>query len=171
MNKAPDTLMNKVENINLIRKMAWTFFLRTDNIDFDELFSEAALAYYEALEKYDPNKSEAKATTYAYTCMKNALGNFCTRQQRDTYFDDIPEYSQPIHTPSLPMEVKESAAIFFNQFSQGAREVIEFIVNPENQVNPDDCVRGKICDGLRQKGWKWQSIWDCMSEIKLVLKN
>lgn len=64
-----------MKNLNLIRKLAHQFYQKTD-MEYQELFSEAALAYCEAVREFNPDKA-AKLTTFAYTKMKNHLINVC----------------------------------------------------------------------------------------------
>ena len=71
-----------MENINLIRKITFDFVRKT-NLEFNDLFGEAALAYLEAFETYNADKG-AKFTTHAHTCMNNRLINFC---KYDSYYD------------------------------------------------------------------------------------
>ena len=59
-----------MNDINLIRKIAWSFEATT-NVDFDELFCEAALGYLEAIKKYDPTKG--KLSAFIWRCMDNQL--------------------------------------------------------------------------------------------------
>ena len=47
--------MENLKNINLVRKIAHSFN-NTTGIDFDELFSEALVSYYEALADYKRKK-------------------------------------------------------------------------------------------------------------------
>lgn len=64
-----------MKNLNLIRKIAGQFAKKTE-LEYDELFSEAALAYSEALHTFDSGR-EVKFITYAVWCMKNHLVNIC----------------------------------------------------------------------------------------------
>lgn len=78
-----------MENINLIRKVAWSFHKST-GIDWDDLFQEAALAYLEALRTHDPKRG--KITTHAWMTMSNSLKYYIEREQRvNPPSDDIEE--------------------------------------------------------------------------------
>ena len=68
--------MNK--HVNLIRKIAWSFH-RSTGLEWDDLFQEAAVAYYESLESYD--ESRGKITTHAWNCISNRLKNYLKEQE------------------------------------------------------------------------------------------
>jgi DNA-directed RNA polymerase specialized sigma subunit len=75
--------MNKLirtKHINLVRKIAWSFYHST-GIEWNELFSEAALAYCEAINTYETSKN-TKISSYLWYCMKNRLINFCKKEKR-----------------------------------------------------------------------------------------
>ena len=67
-----------MENINLIRKIAWDFY-KTTRVEWDDLFQEAAIAYFEALKTYDPDRG--KITTHAWYCITNHLKNYLKEQE------------------------------------------------------------------------------------------
>jgi len=67
-----------MKDLNLIRKVAWSFAKSTGQ-EFDELFSEATLSYMEALQSYNPEK--AKLSTWAVKIMTNHLITFCAKQE------------------------------------------------------------------------------------------
>lgn len=68
-----------MENINLIRKIVWSFHKST-KIDWDDLFQEASLAYLEALRTYNPERG--KITTHAWTTISNALKTYAEHERR-----------------------------------------------------------------------------------------
>jgi len=79
------------QHINLIRKIAWSFHHSTD-IDWQELFSEASLAYCDALQSYNPAKG--KVTTHLWNCMKSRLISFMKEEEK-------------YHSPLLPLNGTE----------------------------------------------------------------
>jgi len=96
-----------MENLNLIRKLAWTFAQKT-NQEYEELFSEAALAYCEALQTFDP-EAGVKATTYAWNCMKNHLINYCKKEYQLTPINDnrLSGQSPPLTSANFISEMVE----------------------------------------------------------------
>ena len=69
-----------MENINLIRKIAWSFHTTT-GIEWDDLFSEAIQSYYKALEQYDPSKG--KITTHVYHHIKLHMINYLKKYKKE----------------------------------------------------------------------------------------
>lgn len=69
----------RMENINLIRKVAWSFH-ETTGLDWDDLFQEAALAYLEAMKTYDSRKG--KVSTYAWNCIVSRLRNYLREEKK-----------------------------------------------------------------------------------------
>ena len=163
------TQMNKVENIGLCRKLAWSFFATT-GVDYEELQSEAILAYYNGLETYDEAKG-VKVSTHVYNYIKNALCDFTKRTNRDVLIDEIPDYIQPTHTTMPVFMQKEELQHILNGMSDTARELVEMVfTTPELSVNrPPKMIRGLIVQMLRKKGWKWQVIWGTMNEVKQAI--
>lgn len=68
-----------MDNVNLIRKVAWSFHKST-GMDWDDLFQEAAIAYYESLKTY--NESRGKITTHTWNCITNHLKNYLKEQRK-----------------------------------------------------------------------------------------
>jgi len=67
------------ENINLIRKIAWSFHM-SSGLDRDDLFQEAVIAYIYALQTYKPDKG--KISTYVWNCISNTLNSYLEREMR-----------------------------------------------------------------------------------------
>ena len=65
------------KDLNLIRKIAWSF-KRTNGLEFDELFQEAAIAYIQSIRAY--NKNKGSITTYAYRAASNRLKDYSQRE-------------------------------------------------------------------------------------------
>jgi len=77
-----------MENINLIRKIAWTVHCATGE-ELDDLLQEGMLAYYQGLKTYDPNKG--KLSTYMWHVVMSRLKNYAKvkRKQKYVLCDDI----------------------------------------------------------------------------------
>jgi DNA-directed RNA polymerase specialized sigma subunit len=107
--------------INLIRSIAWTFY-KTTKVNWDELFSEACLAYCESIRKYDPTKG-SRSTTWVFIAIKNALINFCKRETRMRSIPHIEEWhvlkEDPLHEFFASHNVtSEDARIIVNMVLQ-----------------------------------------------------
>jgi hypothetical protein len=75
-------MLIRENHLNLIRKIAWSFHNST-RIDWQELFSEAALAYCEALEYYPREKKKTASVLWSF--MKSRLIEYITKE-REYYF-------------------------------------------------------------------------------------
>lgn len=115
-----------MENLNLIRKIAWDF-TRKSNLEYQELFSEAALAYCEAISRFDP-KNEAKWTTFAYCCITNHLLDYCMEEtvieSRTYWTDEWPDHMHPT-TEQDPISIYE----IIETWPDDAQEVVEMVLD------------------------------------------
>jgi len=155
------------ENINLIRKIAWSFHHST-GLEWDDLFEEACVGFLVAYNRYDPNKS--KLSTWAFHTVRNHLIDYC-RKWKGTHH---------IHLSCIefePEDPKAEADLFFEDLLRGlsgkGKEVAQTIMEAPNDFFslPPKMARGKIRDFLREKGWKWQDIWDGMREVDQILSK
>lgn len=155
--------MKKVENINLIRKIAWSF-AGTTGIDFEDLFSEATVSYYEALNDYD--ESKGKLSVWCWLRMRNNLINYIKQEKNETIFNT--EENPPTYT-----QKPDLFFVLLDEFDSRANHIIDKILcNPHKYLaNPPKLSRGVIRDELRNEGWKWKDIWDTFRSIKVVLQN
>ena len=155
--------INEIENINLIRKIAWSF-TSTTGIDFEDLFSEAVVSYYEALNDY--NASKGKLSVWCWLRMKNNLINYIKQEMNETIIDIEENPPTYVQQPNLFFEL-------LGEFDDKANHIIKKILdNPHKYLsNPPKLARGIIRDELRKEGWKWVDIWDSFRSIKTVLQN
>jgi RNA polymerase sigma factor (sigma-70 family) len=146
-------------NINLIRKIAWSFH-HTTGIEFDELFSEACLAYCESLKKYDNKRG--KMTTYAYMYIQNHLKNYLKKNQRQIHvvsFEDI-QYDKHINYHQLIDQMSQEAI----QISTILTHYSKYFACP-SQIDS----RKRIIKMMLQRGWSLEKIWIGFNDIRLAL--
>ena len=178
------------EHINLIRKIAWSFH-RTTGIEWKELFSQACLAYLEAMRSYDSCKG-AK-TTWAFHGIQNNMINFCKRERRDKnpkgierWFDDL------MHETAYGNGYDESSPARNNilqsnrvstftpeyEFFQGVKklskdteEILEMVMkDPIRYALPPRKAVGQIRKDLREiKEWSWPKIEAGMRNLRTEL--
>jgi RNA polymerase sigma factor (sigma-70 family) len=67
-----------MNDMNLIRKIAWSFHKST-GYDWDDLFQEAAIAYIHAMKTYDPSKGYS-ISTYVWGVITNSLKSFLQKE-------------------------------------------------------------------------------------------
>jgi RNA polymerase sigma factor (sigma-70 family) len=122
-----------MENIDLIRKIAWYFHKRT-GIDWDDLFQEAALIYLEKLEDYDPSKG--KLSTYMWHVISSHLKNFIKRWNK--YYTPLVKGEQEFDFDSIPSTLPFESEEFKHLIRQPKRTLIK---------------------RLRMHGWSFIRIW------------
>lgn len=155
-------MSNEVQ-INLIRRIAWSY-TNTTGLDIDDLFSVAAIGYVEALNTYNPEKSNF--STWAWIKMSNELNNFLLKESKQDQDNAVSK--EPIN-PEQEFSFKET----IQSLSQEAQQVCKMIFDsPAEYISHTPKLsRGKIKDELRKKGWSWNSIWRSFKEIKSVLNE
>jgi RNA polymerase sigma factor (sigma-70 family) len=152
------------KHINLIRHVAWSFH-KTTGIKWQDLFSEACLAYCECLRSYNPAKGAQ--TTWAVHAMRNALINFCKKEKRNLILEGIDDWYVVTFTPVYEF-FEES-----KNLSADTQAIIRMVrENPIRYSGAPRKVRGKIKTDLREvQQWKWTRIWDAMSNLKEELAH
>ena len=159
-----------MKNLNLIRKMAWTFHQKT-NENYDDLFQEAALAYCEALENFNPENG-AKLTTFAWWCMKNHLINWCKKQTKFYKHNQLEEeFPSCIHPTE---EMAESFAEKIQDWPEDAQQTIDMVLNSYTQFfgeTPDLKRRSetpleRVKSALLRKGWSHKRVRITINQIK-----
>ena len=156
-----------MENINLIRKIAWTF-TRNTGMDYDDLFSEASLAYYEGLRQFDKNKGNAKLTTYLTKVIRNRMIDYCNHElllkKKNICVDNviIPNYCE--------IRIKEK---YENLFTEKHSEIISIILNnPEYYADmAPKFARGELVRKLRENGYAFNKIWTEIRKLKNVVNE
>lgn len=81
-------LVGKIDNVNLIRKIAWSFH-KTTGIEWEELFAEALFKYILLLKEneLEEDESKGKISTYIWTSISNSL---------KTYIEQYGKINQPL---------------------------------------------------------------------------
>ncbi len=157
------------KHINLIRKITWSFHY-SSGIEWNELFSEACLAYYEALDSYDPMNS-TKESSWVYTCIQNQLKSFVIAERRSKTFYGIEEWADfQITNPDYEYYFEEA----FKEVSKDVRIVINTVLkNPNRYVRigltPKEVI-GNLRKDLRNVGyWDFFRINKVMKDLRLEL--
>lgn len=161
-----------MENINLIRAIAWSFH-RTTGINYQELFSEASVGYYEAIQAFSPDK-QCKLTSFAQNIMKRRLINFCKNEIKHT-ITDFPEQYEPHYTPSISFEEK------MEEWPPDCQYLIkEIMKNPvwfigktpnfkRKLKKPPKTPKGRVKKYLRDKGWEESRIKNTMQKVTTLI--
>ena len=149
-----------MENINLIRKIAWSFH-HTTGVEWGDLFQEAALAYCEALERYDPERG--KITTYMWWCITSHLKNYLKEQKKWNgnicSIEDV-DVDRPV-----------SPSNRFETLSKEALQIAEVIFsNPckYSSIDPQSAKKEIAREMIEQKHWSWHRVWIGIQDLKLA---
>jgi RNA polymerase sigma factor (sigma-70 family) len=147
-----------MKNINLIRYIAWSFH-RTTGMNFDELFSEACLAYCEAINSFDPKKG--KLNNYATTIITNRLKDFIKKEHR-YQCGNVPDTAIEITViheflDLLPFYVKSFAELILDNLEDIPDEL------------PPVKARIKIKEMLIQKGYKKVDVEYQIKQLRIAL--
>lgn len=144
-----------MKDINLIRKIAWSFHKST-NADWDDLFQEAAEGYYKGLKTYNPK--QGALSTHVWHCMCNQLKNYLHKEERYKYasIDEI----DPISTKDIS---------FWENLSIDAWEIANAIlIRPSVFLNASkESVMQRIYNIMRNKGWSKNRIKHGVHELIL----
>lgn len=155
------------QHLNLIRSIAWNFH-RTTGIQWQELFSEACLAYCESLQSHNPKKGAV--TTLVYTSMKNALINFCKREGRNYRFEGELDWFETSFTPVYEFFEEEYASYL----SPDTIEILRMIrSNPQRYLSTPRKSTGLMCtiknDLVRDTNWSWPRICRAVEKLRKEL--
>lgn len=167
------------EELKMIRKIVWSY-VRSTGLEYDELFSEACLAYLESLESYDPTKS--KISTYLYHAVSNRLNSLWGWEKRkrekelsipytDFDFFFLGREQENFNTPEGLMLAEERWAELCGGLSPEAMMVVEIMNSGAVYVNEDKKQesRRNIRNKLEEAGWKRNKILEIFRELKKLV--
>jgi DNA-directed RNA polymerase specialized sigma subunit len=148
-----------MKELNLIRKIAWSFH-KTTGIEIEELYSEACLAYCEALHNYD--QSRGKITTFMWAAIHNHMKNYLIK-----YYQ-----KQPILLSFEDIKVERSILIdnLFEKLSPDGQSISQIILMSSRAYVCLDQTKAKqrITTIMLNKGWSMCRIWSGIKELKSV---
>ena len=136
-----------MENLNLIRKIAWSFHNST-GIDYDDLFQEAYIAYHKAMKTYDP--ALGKISTHLWHHVSKHLTNYYKEERKQT---------SPVRsiekTPSV-YSITTEEPTFWENLTNEAQGIVETIFEtPQLFISMNrENVKSSIVPIMRKKGWK-----------------
>lgn len=149
------------ENINLIRKIAWSFHHSTGE-DWDDLFQEAALAYCQALKSYNPKKG--KITTYMWWSITSHLKSYLKYQEKQNghilSVEDLLTVDSPVNGSPL-----------FESLSKEAIQIADMILSLPtvfDSMSPESAERNITRVLTKRKGWSRKKAWCGIRDLKLA---
>jgi len=155
---------------NLLRRMAWSFHYST-SIEWEELYSEACLAFVKAMRSYDENG--AAASTWIYQVVKNRLIDY-TKQQRRFIPADF-EFKRVYGlTPEAAASFRQAVLPKMNNPWKGCSLVRDMHVvisivlqSPAEYLASNG--RMRIRKQLRKLGWNQKRIAQTFCAVKAAL--
>jgi len=173
--------MKKIENNNLVKKIAWSFH-QTTGIEFNELLSEAYVAYCEAMKSYNPKRS--RITTHLWHCITSHLINFIKVEQK--YHNHLVPFSKlqtndnndnNLNDEQMPVEKEvdfsQSQNDFYEKLTFQAQEVLKTIV--ENQTLLLSLKKEEIMKTIMaimlQRGMRKKNVWIGIKDLKQIFKS
>ena len=162
--------------LNIVRKVVWSYTRSAglDFEDFDELCSEAYLAYLEAAPFYDP--ARGKKSTFIWTVVRNHINSLLKvkkevpvdKEAIDMLIEERDEFD-----PEQVVLAEESWRELFESLSPEAKMICLLVLNDGgiylNTDKPREA-RGIIARELKARGWSENKIWATFREIKQTLK-
>jgi RNA polymerase sigma factor (sigma-70 family) len=152
--------MKQMENIGLIRKIAWSFH-STTGLEFDDLVSQAIVYYYEGLEKYDP--SRGKITTYMWYWLDGCMKNYIARQAKINSVEVIDIESNPV-------DVSGEVSEFFDSLTPAAQYIADMVLTAPGlfiKLNKK-AARQRVVELLTRQGWDAAEITLGLNDLKLA---
>lgn len=161
------------KDLNLIRKITWSFVKKYPGMEFEDTFGEACFHYLRAIPEYDPEKG-AKST-YLWRFITNELKIMLGGEMKKHNAEEsVPEVLPREHAPG-PEQVlinKERWEEFVDSLSPEAKVIYDIVIARADVDIPTDkpkLARGEIMRTLRDEGWTWRSIWSGFREVKEAL--
>jgi hypothetical protein len=158
-------LVGKISNVNLIRKIAWSFH-KTTGIEWEELFSEALFKYVLLLKEYDleEDSSKGKISTYIWTSISNGLKSYIEQKgkiyQPLEHIDNIDELDWNNYNSSP----------FWEGLTEEAQGVARLVIKYSEHfvcLTPEQ-VEQRIYYILIRMGWKKEKILSGINNLKQV---
>jgi len=161
--------------LNIVRKVVWSYTRSAglDFEDFDDLCSEAYLAYLEAAPSYDP--ARGKKSTFIWTVVRNHI-NSLLKVKKEVPVDkeaiDMLIEERDELDPEQVVLAEESWRELLESLSPEAKMIFSLLNSSEVYLNTDKPreARGIIARELKARGWSENKIWATFREIKQTLK-
>lgn len=157
-----------MDELNIIRKVVWSYVKNNRGLEFDDIFSEGCLAYLEAAPSYNPMKGQK--STFIWRVVSNRINNILKNMKKQELPIDI-EITAETAGPEQILLKQEQWEETLANFSPEASAVYYMIEQEDFPIERPKKVRGAIVKKLRDKGWSHGTIWSTFREIKEALKG
>lgn len=151
--------------LNTIKKVAGHFKRYNPEIDYNDLFQEAACAFLQSQKTFDPNRNDSPIG-WAYVQMKYAILNYRNKENKYKVVENLSsEPTTSINPLTLLLQKEE-----MKELSKEAQQVINIVLSSPSEfagIVSSDAKR-KIKRKLQKQGYKhvqWVHVW---KELKAV---
>jgi hypothetical protein len=153
--------MKQMENMGLIRKIAWSFH-STTGLDFDELCSEMIVYYYEGLKLYNPKRG--KLTTFMWWWLDGWMKIYI-KKCADQNMPSIEDLDIDTPDPSTP---------FLELLSEEAQQIAKIVLCTSKAfvcLTPTEAEARVAAILTRRPGWTPQKIQRGITELKAACRE
>lgn len=157
---------------NLLASRAWHWHRCNPHIEFEDLLGEAGLAFCICQTKFDPERG-TKFSTFLHHCVNNALHLYVMRNvsrfadEVDLLPDRDPSSEALLQFKQWASGLSAEAQFICRCIWETPAELVEMAMGSSNPKN----TRRILAKYLRERGWKWRSIFNAFTEIKEGLKT
>ena len=163
-----------LEDLNLIRSAVWSVVKKHPGLEYDDLFSDACIAYLESMPKYDPAKGSK--STYIWHVVTRYLHTRLSSEPDNETLEEAMEETLSSEEPSPEQYVlnAERWDEFLDSLSPSAKSIVLLACSDIHialQADTPKLCRGQIVRRLRQIGWSWSKIWGSLEEVKQAVNS
>ena len=156
-----------MDNIDLIRKIAWSFH-QTTGIEFDDLFQEAYIGYAHAMKTYDPKKG--KISTHIWWCVSAQLKRYLYQQEEykcKKYQNGFILSMEDINVESFKVTYQNH---FWESLTREAQEIVELVLTTPTPFIKNGRIkaRKRVGNIMTQRGWSMKKVKFGLSNLKIV---
>lgn len=155
--KEPD--LNDYEN--MLRKIAWHFHKKAPSVEWSDLFQEAYIGFWWAVQQWDPKKGSF--STLLWNCASSQISTFIKTNYIRHISEDLESVSDRF---TVKHDLNES-------LDQESKELMaELIKTPFDFIStsPKESEK-KIIKKMTEKGWDYLTITTSIKKITEALKE
>jgi len=161
------------EYVKCIHKLVWKY-VKKSRFSFDELLSEAHVAFLHTVDTY--NSTKASFHTHLYITISGRLRNFISKETETSLPLDR-EYKSKIPNPEQECTFKN----LIENLSKEAKEIVDVVLNTptemieliremsSNRQGHMHLYRKNVTYFFKNQGWSNKQIFKSYSEIKSIL--
>ena len=149
-----------MENINLLRKIAWSFHKST-GYDFDDLFQEAALAYCKGIKTFNPERGAL--STHIWYCVNSQLKNYLKNEN---------DYKTPLETIDYLKTYETQQFNILHALTKDAQDLAKSIIRTPKlyiYLTPEEA-KNRLRTLYSRRGWSDDKIDKALIEMHSILQ-